>query len=201
MSKKSKQEKKKQDQSSGRPPIVTYYDKDGNEIGDDGYVMTPLRKRMHTLCNGLFVWGVIVLAWAVFCGVFANFQNQEYTSFDQMIATGGTQFNGWDLGFLLRIEGLFGLFVGVLIVISHIVAFKWFYDGASPRTTQVLFGILGLASVAFLVVAFVTARVPDPISLGTLLLLCACVFTMHGVDAERPTLKKAEIASKVVKKK
>ncbi|MDO5335737.1 MAG: hypothetical protein Q4F23_06710, partial [Coriobacteriia bacterium] len=93
MSKKSKQEKKKQDQSSGRSPIVTYYDKDGNEIGDDGYVMTPLRKRMHTLCNGLFVWGVIVLAWAVFCGVFANFQNQEYTSFDQMIATGGTQFN------------------------------------------------------------------------------------------------------------
>lgn len=196
---KKKDKKKQKESSSTMRPVVTYYDKDGNVIGDDGYLMTPVRKRMHTLCNALFVWGVIVLLWAVFCGVFANFQNQEYHSFDSLIGTGGTQFHGWDLAMLLRFEGLFGLFVGVMMIISHLVIFRWFYDGAAPRNTRIILGVIGVPCVVFLILAFVLAQVPDPISIGSLVLIAVIVITMQAVIAEKPTLKKAEVASKVVK--
>ncbi len=207
MSNKNKKQKKQKpldkplnnDAPVKREPLVVYYDENGTKIGDDGYPMTPVRKRMHTLFNICFFWGVIVLVWALFCCVFSYFQNQDY-SFYELVATGGTQLNGWDLAFLLRMEALFGLFSGVLLFPLNLFGFRWFYDGESSKKTKIVLAILGLGSLAFLIASIVAIGMPSPISLGNILLVAACLYSMGAVTVERPTLKKAKPASKVVKK-
>lgn len=187
------------DAPAKREPLVVYYDENGTKIGDDGYPMTPVRKRMHTVFNLCFFWGVIVLVWALFCCVFSYFQNQSY-SFYELVATGGTQLNGWDLAFILRMEALFGLFSGVLLFPLNLFGFHWFYDGEPSKKIKIILLILGVASLAFLGASVAMVGMPSPISLGNILLVAACAHSMGAVTVERPTLKKAKPASKVVKR-
>ncbi len=68
------------------------------------------------------------------------------------------------------------------------------------KKTKIIQVILGLASLAFLGASVAMVGMPSPISLGNILLVAACAYSMGSVTVERPALEKAKPASKVVKK-
>ena len=68
------------------------------------------------------------------------------------------------------------------------------------KKTKIILLILGVASLAFLGASVAMVGMPSPISLGNILLVAACAHSMGAVTVERPTLKKAKPASKVVKR-
>lgn len=182
-----------------RKPHIVYYDADGVKIGDDGYPMTPTRTRMHRIFNAFFVWAVLVIVWGLFCCVFAYFQGQDY-SFYELVATGGTQLNGFDFAFLLRMEALCALATAILSIALNFIGFTWMYDSEPVKKTLVLLAILGIASVAFEAAALIIVGMPDPICIVNITLAALAFLTMGSVTAEKPTLSKAKPVSKVVKK-
>ncbi|MDO4854427.1 MAG: hypothetical protein Q4A43_03320 [Coriobacteriia bacterium] len=199
--KKEKQKSKKaywnkplnDDAPAKRKIQVVNYDADGNKLGDDGYPMTQVRKMLHNLLNIYFVGGLAIALFALFCCVFSYFQGQEY-SYIELVATGGTQLNGWDFAFLLRIEALFCLFVAIISICINLVGFNWMYDDRAPYAYYALLAILGIASMAFFIAVNLFVGVSEPISAISLLftlLNCICTFL---VASEKPTLRKPKIA-------
>ena len=186
-----------------RKPHIVWYDANGVEIGDDGYPMTPIRRRMHRLFNALFVWTIVAVLIGIFCTVFAYAQNQEYVLVGNLDVEmrGGTQLSGFDFAFLLRIEGLLCLISALLSFCANFIGFNWMYDKRSPRATVVILGILGIVSLLYELAALLLVHVPDPVSLINIVLTALVFTTMAAVQNERPSLKKAKRVTKVIKKK
>ncbi|BAK44438.1 isocitrate lyase [Eggerthella sp. YY7918] len=202
MSRKKKEDKPvDEEHRAERKPHIVWYDADGVEIGDDGYPMTPIRRRMHKLFNLMFIWGVIAFVLAVFCTAFAYAQNQNYTMQDfELIVYGGTQINGFEFATLLRIEGLFCLLTALVNIASNFIGFHWMYDKRSPRPIVIALGIIGIGSFIYEVVALWVAHLFDPVSAINIVLVLFILNSMSAVKKERPTLKKAKRVTKVVKK-
>lgn len=185
-----------------RKPHIVWYDADGVMIGDDGYPMTPIRDKMHKLFNLMFIWGIVAVVLAIFCTAFAYAQNQIYTmeNFD-LVVYGGTQVNGYDFAFLLRIEALLCLFTALLSISSNFVGFNWMYDKRSRTPINVIIGIIGIGSCIYEIVALCVAHLFDPVSAINMVLAVVIYRSMNAVVDERPSLKKAKPVTKVVKTK
>lgn len=186
-----------------RKPHIVWYDQNGVEIGDDGYSMTRIRTRMHRLFNALFIWAIVAVLIGIFCTVFAYAQNQEFFLVGNLDVEmrGGTQLNGFDFAFLLRIEGLLCLFTALLSFCANFIGFNWMYDRRSPRAIAAILGIIGIGSMAYEAAALLIVHVPDPVSVVNIVLVALVFTTMSAVESERPTLKKAKRVTKVIKKK
>ena len=188
-----------------KKPLIINFDKDGNRIGDDGYVMTPVRKRMHTMFNAAFVWGIICVLIAVVCTILAYAQGQQYGGFSGDFAsfdlevTGGNMINGYSVGTLLRVEAIVLLFTGIMGPVMSIQGFHWFYDRRPARALAIVMGLVAVACIGYEISLLGTVGFPDPASLITLIMLVLIVVFMRQVEAERPTLKKAKVASTVTK--
>ena len=183
-----------------RPPLETYYDKDGTKIGDDGYPMTPVRTRMHTLFNALFIWSAVIALVGIGLLVASYFQNQEITSWE-LVYTGGAHFNGYSVATILRLESLLCFVTAFMCFVLNLFGFSWMYDRHSPTKTRVCLTILGAASLALEVAALATIHIPEPLAIINFVLIFLVVRTMSLVKAERPTLKKAKAVRKTVKTK
>jgi hypothetical protein len=187
-----------------KKPLYVHYDKEGNLIGDDGFLMTKKRKRMHRVFNAMFIWCIISALFAIFCAIFAFAQGQQWSSVDaehylDIVVQGGNMYNEYEVGTLLRLEGLLGLFSAVVFGVLHIQGFHWFYDGRSLVMPAVLMGGIAVFSIAFEVVAVGIVRIIDPVATINLVLLVITVICMRQVVNERPTLKKAKVAKTVEK--
>lgn len=189
-----------------KQPLIIHYDANGVRIGDDGYSMTPIRTRMHRLCNAAFIWGMVCLVAAIACTVAAYAQGQDFVgdvsasgSFEINVV-GGNTFNGYSMGSLLRYEAIFALFNAIFFSVLHIQAFKWFYDRVPVTFTAVLLVLLGVAAAVYLVLIIMLVAIPEPISIVSLIIVGLTAFTMKQVADERPSLKKAKIAKTVEKK-
>ncbi len=184
-----------------RVPHVVWYDEEGVEIGDDGYPMTPIRRRMHRIFNAMFIWAIIAVALGVFCTAFAYAQNQDFSmqGFD-ITVTGGTQVNGYSFGTMLRYEGIFCLLTAIVSFFVNLTGFHWMYDQRSQTTINIFTGILCFGSLIYLLAALFIVHVPDPVSIVNFVLSVLIFNTMQKVKTERPLLKKAKRKSKVVKK-
>ena len=186
------------DAPAKRKVQVIKYDSDGNRLGDDGYPMTSARKTLHTLLNIYFVAGFIIAFFGLFCCVFSYFQGQEY-SYLELVATGGTQLNGWDFALLLRMEALFCLYVAIVSICINLVGFNWLYDNRAPHAYYVLLALLAIVSVAFTVASNVLVGIGEPISVVAFLFtIVTCYYTMQ-VKSEKPSLRKPKVARTEVK--
>ncbi len=182
-----------------KQPLIINYDSNGVRIGDDGYPMTPARTRLHRLLNGAFIWGIICALGCVGCIIASYFQGQEYHGFE-LITSGGNMYNGYSVANLFRYEALILLFTAVMGPLISIQGFRWFYDNRSVSFTAILMSVLAAASVGYEIVIVGIVGAFDPASLITVILLAVIVCSMVSVAKEQPTLKKAKIASTVVKK-
>lgn len=181
------------DKEEKRKVQIINYDEEGNRLGDDGYAMTPTRKTLHNLLNIYFVAGIVVALFGLFCCVFSYFQGQEY-SYIELVATGGTQLNGWDFAFLLRMEALFCVFVAILSVCINLAGFSWMYDNRAQHAFFVMLGLLISGSVTFFGLANIGVGVSEPISiLAFLLTVFTCIYTYLAAK-EKPSLCKPKIA-------
>lgn len=176
-----------------KKPIYINYDKDGNRIGDDGFPLTPARKRMHLLFNVVFVWGIICVLGAVGCAIGGFAQGQQFIDWE-LTTAGGNMFRGHSVATLLRVEGLLCLFTGIMGPLLHIKGFHWFYDGAALAPVAIMMGILGLASLSYVVMSFSLIALPDIAGTLTLILLIVMAATMYQVAKERPTLSRVKVA-------
>ncbi len=194
---KKKEEKK---QAPEKAPLVTLYDKDGTKIGDDGYPMTPVRSKMHTLFNAYFIWMLVMIVICIACIICSYLQGQEITSWE-LIYSGGNHYNGYSVATILRIEALLCLITAFLGLLINLFGFGWLYDKRSPRLAQVSLAVIGVASLACEIAALATIHLPEVVSIVNLVLIVLTFTTMRAVDEERPTLKKAKVARKVIKTK
>lgn len=188
-----------------KQPLIINYDKDGNRIGDDGYVMTPARKRMHNMFNAIFVWGIISVLVAVACTILAYAQGQQFGGFNGDFAsfdlevTGGNMINGYSVGTMLRVEAIVLLFTGIMGPIISIQGFHWFYDRRPAKALGIMMGLVAVACISYEISMLATVGFPDPVCLITLIMLVLILVFMRQVNVERPTLKKAKVASTVTK--
>ena len=109
-------------------------------------------------------------------------------------------YNGYSVANLFRYEALVLLFTAIMGPVISIQGFRWFYDKRSVSFTAILMGVLAVVSLVYEIVIIEVVGAFDPASLLTLIILALIVFNMLSVTKERPTLKKAKIASTVVKK-
>lgn len=175
------------------------FDSEGNRIGDDGYPMTKARWRFHYLCNGMFVLMVVAFLLAVVMIAASFFQGQQLTPWE-LVAYGGNQFHGYSAGNLLRIEALYLLFLTALCLLINMKGMAWLYDGASVRPVKTSTGVLGIFSFGYFLIECVVIRIFDPFSFIAWLSALAMIFFVRAVAQERPYLRKAQVASKVIKK-
>lgn len=203
-SKKSKNQNKKgkggrNEERPEKRPLVIRYDADGNKIGDDGYVMTKVRTRMHRMLDGYFIWGIIAGVLAIVLMVVSYFQGAQFGDWE-LIQRGGNQFNGWDVALLLRYESLFMLYTAVFSIVLSFLGFRWFYDNSSEkRFNMLLYLFIGIAALYF-IAAVVLVATPEPVSAIDAVFAILTLQTMREVKAERPRLKKAKTARTVIKK-
>lgn len=181
-----------------KKPLVIKYDKDGNKIGDDGYAMTSVRKRMHTMFNVYFIWAVVAAVLGCLCTIFSYAQGAEYASWE-LVASGGNQFAGFDVSFLLRMEALMCLYTALTSLVAHFWGFRWFYDRQSETRLKVLLGFIVGGSVGFCATSFVQIGIPEPLSIINIALVVITHMIMSQVKEERPSLTKPKVASTVVK--
>ena len=197
--KRSKKAKERSEKPAKKPLIINY-DKHGNRIGPDGFLMTPARKRMHFLFNAVFVWGIVCLVASVACAVIAFGQGQTYVGKGLDITfVGGNMFHGIETAFLLRMEALIALFVTVMGPLVSINGFRWLYERRSFHATMALSGVLFAASLSYFGSALTMVGFIDPISAVSLLMVGAIWITMRSVAAERPALTKPKVAKTVTK--
>lgn len=174
-------------------PIIVNYDKDGNRIGDDGYVMTKTRNRMHNLFNAIFIWGAICVVVSVVLAIASYGQGQQYTGFE-LDTYGGNMWNGWSIADLLRYEGLFLMFTGILTSVIQLQGTRWFYDGNPIKATAILMSALALLSVVFEAFCMFGIGIVEPAAIINAVFLFAIAITMQKVVEEKPRLKKAKVA-------
>lgn len=177
---------------------VIAYDKDGNRIGDDGYVMTKARMRLHHLYNGCFILMVVSFLIAVVFIALSYFQGQQLTEWE-LVAYGGNQFNGWSVANMLRIEALYLLFVTAICLFANIKGMGWLYDGAPLKPVRATMFVMGIVSAVYFVVAVFTVGIPEPVSL--IMVVIAALMSKFIVDVanEKGSLKRAKAVRTVVK--
>lgn len=189
---------KGQQERPEKRPLVIRYDADGNRIGDDGYVMTKSRTRMHHIFDGYFIWGIVAAVLAIALMVLSYFQGAQFGDWE-LIQRGGNQFNGWDTALLLRYESLFMLYSAVISVVLSFLGFRWFYDRSSEHRFRIVLYVFIAIAVVFFVAAVALVSTPEPVSLIDLVFGVLTLMTMREVIIERPTLKKAKVAKTVTK--
>lgn len=198
---KSKSNKKKKTNDKERPekrPLVIRYDADGNRIGDDGYVMTKVRTRMHRMLDGYFVYAIILAVLAVALIVLSYFQGAQYGDWE-LLQRGGNQFHGWDAATLLRVESVFMLYSAVFSAMLSFIGFRWFYDDRSERRFLTMLYVYIAIAAVYLVVSVVMVATPEPVSIIDIVYAALTMMTMREVKYERPKLKKAKVAKTIEK--
>ncbi len=190
-----------------KKPLIINFDANGVRIGDDGYSMTPIRSRMHTLFNGALVWGIVCALLAVACMVLAYAQGQTFSGNGandlagfELVVSGGNMINGFSMGTMLRYEALLGLVTACFFPFINVKGFQWFYDRGSARPLYILMIIVAVLSITYQMIIVTTVGIPEPLTLISLVLLLLIVVTMRQVENERPTLRKAKVASTITKK-
>lgn len=196
---KSKKRTRRSSEHIERKPLVQEFDADGNLIGDDGYELTPARKRMHFIFDAFFVVGLIAAIVCLACIVISYFQGQDY-SYIELQATGGTLVNGWELALLLRVEALYCLSLAIVLISSNIIGFHWLYERGSAKKVLILLGFEAVVSLGVALFFIGWVHFIEPVSFVCFFLICYSFFCMKRVEVERPHLKKPKVASRVVKK-
>lgn len=192
------QRKAIEEEKKRRYQKVLRFDADGNRIGDDGYPMTKARWRLHYLYNGVFIYMIVVFIAAVVMIAASFFQGQQLTPWE-LVAYGGNQFHGYSTGSLLRIEALYLLFLTALCLFTNIKGMAWLYDGAPIKPVRITTGALGISSICYFFIECSVVKVFDPFSLIASIGAVLMVLFVRAVDQERPNLRKAKVASTVVK--
>lgn len=178
---------------------VIAYDEEGNRIGDDGFVMTRARARLHHMYNACFITMIASFLLGVGCIVLAYFQGQQLSEWE-LIAYGGNQFRGWSVASMLRVEALYLLFVTAACMFANIKGMAWLYDEAPLKPARVVAMVLGIISAGYFVVAFCLVGVPEPVSLVVVIMALLMRKFIADVAQEKGTLEPAQIARTVVKK-
>lgn len=181
-----------------RKKEVINYDKAGNVIGDDGFEMTPVRKRMHRIFDGWFIYTFVMVVIAIVLTILSYMQGAQITDWE-IVQRGGNQFNGWDTALLLRLEALFCLYTAVFSAMISIFGFRWFYD---RKPVSIVFGMmiaLFLVGLGYFVYGIVGVGTLEPLSLVNTAFMIVTLLTMSSVQAERPNLRKPKVGKRVVK--
>jgi len=151
-------------------------------IGDDGRYMTPTRVRMHRWFNIVMVLAVLCIAAAIGFTMAAYFQGQTFEDLE-LIASGGTVFNGTSVASLMRIEAGYCFAGGILLVVTHLLGFVWFYEGGRELPPRVASGIAGVISIAWLAYVLNLGAF-DVVSPIVLVAIAITWYFMHTVKAE-----------------
>ena len=178
--------------------IVIRYTEDGQRIGDDGFIMTTARLRLHHLYNPFFFLMCASFVGAAICLISSYFQNQTITDLE-FIWVGGNLFNGYSVGTLLRIEALYLLYLTVLFLFSNQKGMAWMYDNKPMKPVRTLALLMIIPSAVYFLVSLVFVDIPEPVSLVAIVLGVLNVRFVADVDRERGSLKKGEVARVVVK--
>jgi hypothetical protein len=181
-----------------RKKQVITYDKAGNVLGDDGYEMTPTRKRMHRIFDAWFIYLFIMVVAAIALMILGYFQGAQYSDWE-IVQRGGNQFNGWDTALLIRLEALLCLFTAVFSALINFFGFRWFYDRKPVGPVYAMMIVLGLACVGYLAFGIMGVGAIEPLSLVNISFMLVTLITMSAVKAERPTLRKPKVGKRVVK--
>lgn len=192
------QRKAIEEEKKRRYQKVLRFDEEGNRIGDDGYPMTKARWRLHYLYNGVFIYMIVAFFAAVIMIAASFFQGQQLTPWE-LVAYGGNQFHGYSTGSLLRIEALYLLFLTALCLFTNIKGMAWLYDGAPIKPVRITTGVLGASSVLYFFIECSVVKVFDPFSFIACLGAVLMILFVKAVAQERPYLRKAKVASTVVK--
>ncbi len=179
--------------------IVVRYAEDGTKIGDDGYLMTSARNRLHQTYNAVFVWMVVTFLAAAICIIQSFFQNQTITDWE-LIWVGGNMFNGFTVASLLRIEALYLLFLTALCLFTNMKGMAWLYDGAPKKPVQVTFLLMLIPSAVYFLASLLLVGIPEPASVISMILALLIFKFVPPVENERSSLKKVPVARAVVKK-
>lgn len=178
-----------------KKPLVIKYDKDGNKIGDDGYAMTSVRKRMHTMFNVYFIWAVVAAVLGCLCTIFSYAQGAEYASWE-LVASGGNQFAGFDVSFLLRMEALMCLYTALTSLVAHFWGFRWFYDRQSETRLKVLLGFIVGGSIVSAILSATHneyAHALGVLAIPGIISICILMYLRHRMP--HPRLYEDEVAA------
>lgn len=176
------------------------YDAQGRLIGDDGYLMTPARTRLHRLCDAFFFLMIATFLAAVACIGFSYFQGQQLTEWE-LIAYGGNEFHGLSVATMLRVEAFYLLFVTATCLFANMKGMAWLYDGFAVRPVRIVALVMGVVSAVYFIVAVGVAGIPEPVSLIVAVLAILLMRFVSSVEAERPTLKRPKVARTEVKRR
>lgn len=194
----SKTDKKEDKEKPQKKPLEIWYDADDVRIGDDGYPMTPTRKKMHNIWNAYFIYAIVLLVWGCACMVLAYFTGETFTDWE-LVASGGHEVNGIQLGTVMRVEALVCLWSAVAMVVLNFKGFAWLYDRQESTFFKGLFYGLGIVSVVMEIAFLALSHLPSPACLINIVFIVITILAMKQVDEERPTLKKAKKVRKEVK--
>ena len=195
---KAQREAEREVKQKARQKIIAY-DENGEKIGDDGYLMTKARTRLHHLYNACFTLMVLSFVLAVVLIALSYFQGQQLSHWE-LVAYGGNQFNGWSVASMFRIEALYLLFVAAICLFANIKGMGWLYDGAPYKPVRTTMLVMGIVSGMYFVVSIFTVEIPEPISLVVVIIAILMNKFIVDVAAERSSLKPAKAAKTVVKK-
>lgn len=158
--------------------------REGEWIGDDGKTMTVARKWCHQLLNTYFIYGLIIIGVGAVVGGSTFFMGQTITDAFEMRWVGGEQFHGFDLALLLRLESLFILISGTIFLATSFLGFSWLYDGKSFGTTKHwTLSVIGI-SVFWIVIAFTSVQVIDPIAIINIIIAVLFLRSANTVDLD-----------------
>lgn len=183
---------------SRKRQIVVRYAEDGTKIGDDGFLMTPARNRLHQTYNAVFVWMVVTFLAAAVCIIQSFFQNQTITDWE-LVWVGGNMFNGFTVAGLLRIEALYLLFLTALCLFTNMKGMAWLYDGGPKKPVQVTFLLMLIPSIVYFAVSLFVVGIPEPASAISIVLAMLIFVFVPPVENERNSLKRVPVAKTVVK--
>ncbi len=187
------------DPTPEKKPLYEHYDKDGNRIGPDGYIMTPVRTWTHRILNAFMIWTFVCVAFSVLMAILAFNQGQTWEGGLEAVAVGGTLYNGFSLATLMRLDGVMALVSAIICSLINIQGFRCFYE-RKPRTlTYILIAVLAGLSCIWEFYAITVIRIVEPVALINLVLLAVLIILFGRVDKEAPNLKKAKIAKTVTK--
>ncbi len=193
-----KNKKKEAKEKPQKKPLEIWYDANDVRIGDDGYPMTPIRQRMHTIWNAFFIYAIVLLVWGCACMVLAYFTGETFVDWE-LIATGGHTVNGIQLGTVMRIEALVCLWSAVAMVVLNFKGFAWLYDKQESAFFKGLLYGLGIVSVIMEIAFLALPHLLSPACFVNIFFIVFAIITMKKVKEERPTLKKAKKVRKEVK--
>lgn len=155
-------------------------------VGDDGLYMTKKRAVMHRSLNFLLVWGLISLISTLAFSIAAYLQGQTFESWE-LIANGGTMYNGFQTALLLRAEAGFCFVSGILIIVMHFTGFIWFYERRRKRTLVAISAIIGATALCWF--SFLASiGIFGPLAFASLVIIALFWILAYRVEAERRTV-------------